>query len=136
MTSVTELKGHYMKYLDEVLHPPHGTPLVAIYCDASTDCHGAAGVGVLIPDIALKESVQISNWESTAESVAIHHAIKKRWNSSDTQLSSLTAGCRELNEFSPGNMITNHIMHQVPRLSEQDIRIAILDAFSFKNINL
>lgn len=54
MTSGIELKAHYMKYIDNFLHPP-----LVIYCDASTDRHGTAGDGVLILDIDLEESAYL-----------------------------------------------------------------------------
>lgn len=56
VTLVTEFRGHYLKYVDEILHPLHGTPPLTIYSDASTDPHGVAVIGVLILDIALKKS--------------------------------------------------------------------------------
>jgi len=129
MTSITELKGHYLKYIDEILHPPQGTPPLAIYCDASTDPHGAAGIGVLIPDIALQESVRISNWTSTtdAESVAIYHAIKKGTEQqrhlavfSDSQ-----GALYRLTTFNPENMVTINTIHQIASLSEQGIQVSL-----------
>lgn len=56
MTSRVELKVQYLKYRDNILHSP-----LAIYCDSSTDPHGAARIGVPIPDIDLEENVRISN---------------------------------------------------------------------------
>lgn len=60
MTSRSELKAHYLEYIDEIPHSPHDT--LAIYCDASTDLHGTTGTGILIPDIDLKGNVRMSIW--------------------------------------------------------------------------
>lgn len=58
MTSRTELKAHCLKYIDYILHPPRRALVLAI----PTHRHGAAGVGILIPDIDLEERVHVSNW--------------------------------------------------------------------------
>ena len=77
MNTTAELKTHYLQYIDEILHPSHGDPSLAINYDASDNPLGPEGIGVLIPDICYNKSICISDWASTtdAESVAIFHTI-------------------------------------------------------------
>lgn len=129
IASKTELKAHYLKYIDDILHPPHCTPPLAIYCDASIGPHGAAGIGVLIPDIVFEESVCISNWTSTtdAESVAIYHAIKKG-SEQQRHLAVFTdsqGALHRLTAFNAENMVTRNILHEISKLSEQGIQVSL-----------
>ena len=129
MISTTEQKAHYLKYIDEILHPPHGEPPLAIYCDASVDPHGPAGIGVLIPDICCNESIRISDWASTtdAESIAIYHAIKKG-SGQQCHLAVFTdsqGALHRLSAFSPDNLVSRNILYQISRLSNQGIQVSL-----------
>lgn len=51
----SELNIGIISYKYEILHSLHGTPSpLVIYCDASTDSHGATGIGGSIPDVDFK----------------------------------------------------------------------------------
>lgn len=76
--SIPHLRDQYLHYIDGILHPSGRSPPLAIYCDASVGSFGAAGIGLLIPDINHEESLRISDWASTtdAEGIAIYHALQ------------------------------------------------------------
>lgn len=96
--------------------------------DISTDPHRAAGIGVLNPDIDLKENWQISYWTCTTGAVSVdkYHAIEK---GSEQYQHLAVFTCSQgilfrLSALLPENLVARFILHQSSRLSEQGIQMS------------
>ena len=123
------LREHYVKYINRVLNPSDGDLPLAIYCDASVHPSGAAGIGVLVPDMEYEESIRISDWASTtdAEAIAIYHALQKgsERQCSLAVFSDSQGALHRLTKFDTNNLATRNTLQLIARLSNQGIRVSL-----------
>ena len=122
------LKAEFTDHITRVLNPRNETPPIPIYCDASVNPAGAAGIGVLIPSLGQEASIRLADWTSItdAETIAIYHALQmgSDLHASLAIFSDSQGALYRLKAFNPTDLASGNIHQIVLRLSRRNIQVS------------